>query len=492
MRTPRVFAVILTVVTFIGSTSVFAATETEYLAVFMDGKKIGHAKQTRIVEDGKVTTSEEISMTISRSGIPMSVNTLEKTVETTDGKPIRFESVMDLSLMKMKFAGVVEDGKANITAEQMGQKQNLTIDWPEGALMAEGLRQLAMKKGLEEGTEYTAKVFLPSQMDAMQVNIAIGAKQQVDLLGRVLELTKVTTSYSMGHQGKLTTVSYYDDDYRLHKSATPLMGMTIEMVGCTKEFALSKNDPVELIDKMFIASPRPLKNLDKISSATYTLAPLEGAKLTILSGDNQTVRKLDNGRIELTVKPVKAKSGAKIPYKGDDRLALEALKPSLYVQSDHPEIIALARRAVGKTTDAAEAAKKIEQFVADYMTNAGLSVGYATAAEVLESKQGDCSEFAVLTAALCRAGGIPAQVVTGIAYVDHYAGYRDNFGGHAWVRAYINGKWVGLDAAFKSSGRGGYDAGHIALAAGNGDPAGFFDLATTMGRFKIVEIKTQE
>ena len=47
------------------------------------------------------------------------------------------------------------------------------------------------------------------------------------------------------------------------------------------------------------------------------------------------------------------------------------------------------------------------------------------------------------------------------------------------------GKWVGLDSAFKSSKLGGYDAGHIALAVGNGEPAGFLSLVTTLGRFKI-------
>ena len=103
------------------------------------------------------------------------------------------------------------------------------------------------------------------------------------------------------------------------------------------------------------------------------------------------------------------------------------------------------------------------------------------------SRQGDCTEFAVLTAAMCRAVGIPAQVVAGVAYVDDFAGLR-GFGGHAWTQVYIGGKWIGLDAAFKGTGRGGYDAGHIALATGNGEPGDFLNLATTLGRFKIEKV----
>ena len=124
-------------------------------------------------------------------------------------------------------------------------------------------------------------------------------------------------------------------------------------------------------------------------------------------------------------------------------------------------------------------------------------MGYASAAEVAESRKGDCSEFAVLTAALCRAVGIPAQVCVGVAYVDEFGGIQ-GFGGHAWDQAYVGadeqgkgGKWIGLDAAFKGSGRGGYDAGHIALAVGNGDPGDFFNMATTLGQFKVDKVEVR-
>jgi transglutaminase-like putative cysteine protease len=146
---------------------------------------------------------------------------------------------------------------------------------------------------------------------------------------------------------------------------------------------------------------------------------------------------------------------------------------------------------VGRTSDAAEAISRIEAFVADYVEDKNLSVGYASAAEVVASKQGDCTEHAVLAAALCRAVGIPAQVVTGLAYVEEWGTVMNGFGGHAWARAYVGGKWIGIDAAFRGTGRGGYDAGHITLAAGSGNPEDFLNLIGTMGQFKIdrVEVK---
>jgi len=207
----------------------------------------------------------------------------------------------------------------------------------------------------------------------------------------------------------------------------------------------------------------------------------------IPSNDNQSVRQLANGTTIVIVEPVAAPAGTRFPYKGRDKTIAEAMQPNRFLQSDRKEVIDLARRAVGRTKDAAEAVKKIEAFVAEYVENKSLSVGYASAAEVAASRQGDCSEFAVLTAAMCRAVGIPAQVVVGVAYVKDFAGHQ-GFGGHAWNQAYVGGKWVGLDAAFKASERGGYDAGHIALAAGNGEPMDFFNLASTLGKFKIDKV----
>ena len=74
--------------------------ETEYFALFMDNQKIGHAIQDRIVEGDKVTTSVKLSITISRTGIPVSISMSSVTIETTDGKPLGFEIEQDLGLLQ--------------------------------------------------------------------------------------------------------------------------------------------------------------------------------------------------------------------------------------------------------------------------------------------------------------------------------------------------------------------------------------------------------
>jgi hypothetical protein len=474
--------------------------EIDYLAVFMEGKKVGHAIQSREAAGGKVTTTEKVSITISRVNVPVTMDMTETSIETTDGRPLGFEAVQELSAMTMKAAGTVDSkGMVELTTTSMGNVQKSTLEWPSGAVMAEGLRLLALKKGLKEGTQYSALVFSPGILQALDARIRIGRKQNVDLLGRVVALTEVTTTLNVPGAGEIVTTNFVDDELRMQKSIMPVAGFQIEMVACPKEFALGENDVLELVDKMFLASPQPLDNVGAASSATYYLSPTKDANLIIPSNDNQKVQRLENGGVVVTVKPVAAPVGARFPYKGKDNAILEATRPTRFVQSDRKEIIDLARQAIGSTKDAAEAARKIEAFVAGYVEHKSLSVGYASAAEVAASRQGDCSEFAVLTAAMCRAVGIPAQVVVGIAYVKNFAGLQDRFGGHAWVQAYIgqdsgwasartSGKWVGLDAAFKSAGLGGYDPGHIALSVGNGNPEDFLSLVSTIGQFKIEKV----
>jgi hypothetical protein len=469
------------------------ANETDYFAVFMEGKKVGYAIHTRKPTKQKVSTTDTVKITISRAGIPVTMTVTETGIETTDGKPLGFEAVQDFSMMTMKVTGAVnEQGVVQVTVTSMGAEQKSTLEWPSGALMGEGLRLLTLRKGLKEGLIYTAKVFSPSMLQALDARIQIGPKQNVDLLGRVVALTEVKTAMKVPMAGEIVTTSYVDDELRTQKTLMPMMAMQIEMVACAKEFALGENDVLELINKMFVASPEPLDKVGSAKSIVYQLSPTADANsLTMPSTDNQRVRHNKDGSVIVTVEPIVAAAGATFPYRGKDKAILEAMKPTMYLQSDNKKIIKLARRAVGDTKDAAEAVKRIEAFVGDYIENKSLSVGYASAVEAADSKQGDCSEHAVLTAAMCRAVGIPAQIVAGAAYVEDFAGLQ-GFGAHAWVEAYVGGKWVGLDAAFEGTGRGGYDAGHIAMAVGNGNPEDFFSLVNIIGQFKIDKVTVAE
>lgn len=482
-----------------------AEEDKDYYSLFMDGKKAGRAVRSRILREGKVTSTEEVTITISRGGTPITVTTTESCVETADGKPISFESIQELSFMMMKVSGKInEAGMIDLTISSTAGEQTNSVPWPEGAIMAEGLRLLQKERGLEKGTTYNIKIFSPSVLQALDTEVIVGEKKKVDLLGRVVTLTEVKTKVNIPMAGEIESIEYVDDELNAQKVITSVAGIRVEMVACEKEVALSEAEVYEIVGRMFIKSPVEI-DVSKATSITYYLravedanspsAALESDKKIVLDSipttDNQTAEAGEGGGLILTVKPIEAPDGAKFPYEGEDEKLLEALKPTRFVQSDNKKIIELAKQAVGDTKDAAEAVEEIEEFVANYIENSNLSVGYASAVEVAESRQGDCSEFAVLTAALCRAVGIPARVAVGEAYIQQWRGLKNVFGGHAWVEAYVGGKWIGLDAAFRSAGLGGYDAGHITLAVGNGDPEDFFALIGSVGQFEIEKLQVE-
>jgi hypothetical protein len=464
---------------------VMAAAEwgqAQYFAVFMDGQKIGHAIHTRQVDGTKVTTVEMIDLTISRGEISMHVTQKQTSIETTGGKPLGFETVSELGPTQQVLRGTV-DPNGTIRLKEGAAVR--VAQWPQGAVMSEGLRLLQAATGLKAGSVVDVTIFSPETMTSLKAKSKIGAKEKVDLLGRVVTLTKVVTQMETP-DGAFTATDYVDNDLVSQKTVMPIMGMNLELLACDKIFALSKNDVVDFLNKATIQSPVSLAGAETAKSIQYTLMSINQAKLQFPVTDNQSVQAGADGAVILTAQPVIAVKGGQIPYKGSDTAALAALKPSRYVQSDANEIVALSKKAVGDAKDAAEAAKRIESFVRKYISDKNLSVGYASALEVVQSKEGDCTEHAVLTAALCRAAGIPAQVVFGVLYIDEYAGKKDVFFGHAWDQAYIGGKWVQLDATRHAVG-----PTRIAMAVGSGDPDEFFGMISTFGNFKIASAKVE-
>ena len=269
------------------------------------------------------------------------------------------------------------------------------------------------------------------------------------------------------------------------KTLVPMMGMQMEMVACDKAFAFSDVDIVDFLEKLSIASPVKLTNLHTIESASYTLKPTTDNKLELPVSDSQRVEPSETGMI-VTVTNLTPAKDIPFPYKGDDPDALDALKATDYLQCDNEKIIEMAKQAIKGAPDTAAAAKQIEAFVDGYITQKDLSVGYASASEVAQTRQGDCSEHAVFATAMCRAVGIPARIVCGIVYADSFLSKQSIFGGHMWTEVYIGDTWVGLDAT--RSEQQGFGPGHIALARGNGDPTDFFGLVNTLGCFKIEKI----
>jgi transglutaminase-like putative cysteine protease len=144
------------------------------------------------------------------------------------------------------------------------------------------------------------------------------------------------------------------------------------------------------------------------------------------------------------------------------------LQPNAMITSNDARVRDLTRKAVGSSTDPWEKAKKIEQYVADSIRDKNFRVAFAPASEVAQNLEGDCTEHGVLTAAMCRAAGVPARVAVGLVYAEPLGG----FGFHLWNEVYVNRRWVAIDATFKQDE---VDAVHIKLSDSSLDGVSPFD-----------------
>lgn len=121
------------------------------------------------------------------------------------------------------------------------------------------------------------------------------------------------------------------------------------------------------------------------------------------------------------------------------------LLPSRGIQSDAPEIIALANELIKATMSDREKAKAVYEYTAktiSYNTGKLYFIGNQwddSALKTLKFKSGICVDYAYLAIALLRAAGMEARYIVGTA------GFGDDIAGHAWVEVKVDGEWLTMD-----------------------------------------------
>lgn len=118
---------------------------------------------------------------------------------------------------------------------------------------------------------------------------------------------------------------------------------------------------------------------------------------------------------------------------------VEHLRPTEAIQSDDPEIIAVARR-LAADGDLPGTVRRIFDFVHQEIRS-GAYENTIDARTTLRWKDAYCGGKSRLLVALLRASGIPARMIGGLILE---RGAKRTI--HAWVEASINGMWVPFDA----------------------------------------------
>ena len=119
------------------------------------------------------------------------------------------------------------------------------------------------------------------------------------------------------------------------------------------------------------------------------------------------------------------------------------LAPSFVIDFDEP-VFEASLRELEQSYGGEPTTDQLIEFVYDFISDKNYSRGFDLASRVASSREGDCTEHAVMLTALSRAVGRPARVVAGVLLVsgpDRQLGF-----GHAWTEIYDDGRWQIADA----------------------------------------------
>lgn len=421
------------------------------------GQDVGYV-HTRTVQRGDIVeTVIETKLLMKRAGAEMSVEQTETTEErAADGTLVRMSSKRKMSMQEMETAVRFEGGKAILSTKVMGQTRESTIDVPADLLGPYRIDRLSREA--KAGTTVEAKTYLSDLNGPATIRVTVGKEEEVDLLdGKKERLVRVETVF----QGlPLKPTSWMDAKGRTRKTVTNVAGLQMETYLVTEERARraaagGEAPPPDVFTPTMLPAPHPIPCPRRLDRATYRVRAKE--EMPAFADDRQSVEKADDGTVILRIErkvPPEGHTGTRPIAKPPAELATSLAANSM-VQSDAPEIVAVACDVVGSETDAWKAAQKLERWVKENVTNKNLDVGFASALEVVRDRQGDCTEHSVLLCALCRAAGIPARCAMGVL------GMGPAWAGHAWNEVWIDGKWYALDGTL---GQGSVDPCHITLS----------------------------
>jgi len=466
----------------------------------LQGQQMGWMHEHVRQHGDRITTSTQMNVALSRGVVSVSVQTASDFTETVDGTPIEAVSVQSLgagqTVKTMRFGA---DG-IELIWQQGNQKRNSILPHPAESWEppAAAGRRLA-KEAAEGRKQITVRRMDPAAgTTVVEENWRYQSEEAVEAMGKVVPATKWTVTSSM-MPSMVTTCHIDAQGHMVRTTLTLIPGMGFEIIQADEQLARAEVTPPELLISTLVRPDRPIARPRRLRSAIYELAFTaprgaadfspqlpRGGSQRVVWGDNRTARVI----IDLDE-----------PVNPRDDLPTDAHRQATaMLNSDDPEIRKLTAQALGPTgrrTPVARRAERLRQFVYRYIHAKSLGVGFATAGEVARTRQGDCSEHAVLLAAMLRSAGIPSRTVSGLLYVDEFAGRQGVFGYHMWTQAWLGGdagggRWVDLDATLGNDTP--FDATHIALVrsvlADDTMMNDMVDMAPMIGRLAIRVIDT--
>lgn len=464
-----------------------------WYTVEIGGQRAGWMHNRQVTSGDRVETRSEVSFSISRGEVSISVSTEAEFVETTRGQPVSVRLVSKFGAMPTTLKA--EYGEKDIAVEitSLGKTQASRRPLPEGEWLTPAAATAFVRQRLAAGAETIvlrtiepgAALDLASILTPVTITHSGCAPATLEIMGKTVRVIRCTTTSSS--QPGIESVEYYDDRGLPVRIEANLGGIRMVATVAERAEATAAHAGAELMVSTFVKPDRPIENPRQRTEAVYRLSIPEGAMPDLPSAASQKVERIGEREARVAVH-----TDRPAPAPAADLEDPALTRPSPMIDSDDEKVRSLLAAA---TRDAGEAkparAEAMRRFVHRYIRRKDLGVGFASASETARTRQGDCTEHGVLLAALLRADGIPARVACGLVYADQFAGEREIFGYHLWTQALleIDGerRWVDLDPTL--SERTPFDATHIALAVsalGDGQSHdALLAIAALIGRLQI-------
>jgi hypothetical protein len=459
-----------------------------WMGVYINGVKVGHSRTAEevVIRQGHEATriTSESQIRVSRLGSdPIELVTIQESWQDMQARPLEIRLVTKMSATETVISAVVNTDKVvfslgDKTAKELPVHEPFYLDIPVERILAED--------GLREGASYAFKILDPVAYALSDCRFLIRGEEDVLILGEKKRLWHVTTE--LDSLIPMVVEEWIDDTGLVHKAVTHAGFMSTTALLMSQEKALEQSPQTfDIAFSTLIVSNRVIPQPQSVQRLRFRLSGLPVPKLRDLPWDNDRQRLLEIGDDfvvgETASRIFLEKDAPSLPLATDEHS--ESLASTVFCQVDDPDIRKTARDIVGGERNAWRAAKKIAEWIDGELTP-NYDVGFASAREILENREGDCSEHTVLFVALCRAVGIPARALVGIMYGDGIFAY------HMWPEVFV-GRWVALDpkwlARDPETGEFYTDATHIKFGHSDLDSSLYQEMITSIseiiGKLKL-------
>jgi len=309
---------------------------------------------------------------------------------------------------------------------------------------------ILVKGGAGVGEEIRSVQFQPALLKSVHIVHSIQKIEKRFLAGIPIDIYHIRSDFQ---ELGVTTVSLIDENlHTLEASVGNLL--TIREEG--EEEAKNLDYSSDVLILTAVTPDRPIPHPRRVRSLSLKIKGLENPVLLPLSS-RQRLEPAGPESYYLKIERQDYQPAEPFPKPAPEEKLQPYLQPTVFIQSDHPDIQKRARLIAGDEENPYYIVEKLVHWVYGYLDKSFLAA-LPTALDILEKKSGDCKAHSILFIALSRSLGIPARRATGLVYTPDGKFYY-----HQWAEAYL-GRWLPVDPVFDQVNA---DATHIKLSHGD-------------------------